>query len=438
MKMFKIRFNSLLSSVVLAICCFGLMACGGGGGGDSAGGGSSTSAYQGLTTPAAITNDNAGEISLHALSVQSANVGVLSETDSKEADVSGLVPIPQVVSSVLSGRTAESGKIVAQVTASESGSIPGGCGGSASYSITIDEGTLDFDMTLNFKSYCESGVTISGATTVTGHVSGMSDINMTMTGSQLLVADNATHKVCQYKDYSFYFSVYGSTLTFAVSGTFYDPDNGYVYCTTLTPFEVDDYTNNHYPSSGSLKIVEDNGAPDSAILTALDNVQCQIDIDLGNDGAIDQTVIKDWASLDMPEAGITYDVWGGNVLDLNQSYYNVDKLGLGFVKLGTGICANTATFYGAYDYYVVAMENQNSHNLYVDTAQESGGSYYPQGSIATGNVLEGTQGNAFGPPDSQYLIMQGGVSLGGSTYRSYTIFYNPGNWTSFKLYTACD
>lgn len=127
-------------------------------------------------------------------------------------------------------------------------------------------------------------------------------------------------------------------------------------------------------------------------------------------------------------AQVTYDVWGGNTLDFNQSYYDVDKLA-GYVKLGS--TNRTATFSGRYNYYVVAV--RKTAVLYLDAAQTSTGGYYTGGSLAVGNVND-TANGAFGAPDRLYLVLNGpAAGSSTSTYGSYAIFYNTGGWTSMRF-----
>jgi hypothetical protein len=122
----------------------------------------------------------------------------------------------------------------------------------------------------------------------------------------------------------------------------------------------------------------------------------------------------------------TYDVWGGEVLDLNKLYYDVDKFG--FTKLGTA--SRTATFQGRHNYYVVAV--RKTEFLFLDAAQSTSGTYY-QGSLATGNT--DSAGNALGAPDGRYMVLKGpGIGTATSTYGSYAIFYNPGHWTGLTLH----
>jgi hypothetical protein len=121
-----------------------------------------------------------------------------------------------------------------------------------------------------------------------------------------------------------------------------------------------------------------------------------------------------------------YDVWGGNSLDSPKMFYEVDTMG--FTKLGTS--NRTATFYGRYNYYVVAVKRAN---LFLDAAQASDGSYYQVGSLATGNCEAWT--NIPGAPDGKYMVLKGqAAGTGSATYGAFAIFYNPGDWTSLKIY----
>lgn len=135
----------------------------------------------------------------------------------------------------------------------------------------------------------------------------------------------------------------------------------------------------------------------------------------------------------------SYDVWGGNVLDLGKSYYGVDKLG--WTKLGTA--DKTAYFSGRYNYYLIALKAPRI--LYVDAAQTSDGAYYdgapyPAYDLVVGNVRGETTDNVYGPPDGKYLVMDASGSMSKSaavespTYASFIIFTNSGSWDGMKFF----
>ena len=79
-----------------------------------------------------------------------------------------------------------------------------------------------------------------------------------------------------------------------VSGTFTNPyREGAVVFETLQDFVIMADDN---PSAGQL-FIRDNSS--SVLITALDNINVQLEIDVDLDGTIDQTIVVTWAELDI-------------------------------------------------------------------------------------------------------------------------------------------
>ena len=79
-----------------------------------------------------------------------------------------------------------------------------------------------------------------------------------------------------------------------VSGTFTNPyREGAVLFDTLQDFVIMADEN---PSAGQL-LISDNSS--SVLITALDNINVQLEIDIDLDGTIDQTIVVTWTELDI-------------------------------------------------------------------------------------------------------------------------------------------
>jgi hypothetical protein len=279
-------------------------ACGDGGGGAAG------VTYSGSTTPAAVTSSNAVAIASTAYQGGSSSGSLtLVGVAVGPADQSGvgLNPVPAVaISRVLAdavraahlGSPSSSSAVVgASVSVSEP--LPDGtCGGTASYTGTVDDLTGAITATFSFDGWCNDGVTISGSVTVSGEVdvSGstpvlvaldfsftvltVSDGTDTFTGTGTLSLDFGTTPESLTVDMDFSDgsgAVYrvsnfvvtvtptGSDEDVSLSGRFYHPDYGYVDVVTVTPFFV--ATGNTFPSSGQLVVTGAAGA--KARLTAL-------------------------------------------------------------------------------------------------------------------------------------------------------------------------
>jgi hypothetical protein len=201
-----------------------------------------------------------------------------------------------------------------------SDTIDGDCGGSASYTISVDNQTGNFNGSFNFNSYCDDGVTITGGVTFTGQVDINTDdlltftfsfnsltctagsdsftlngnISWDVTGSPatititMLLQDNSTSKVYWVQDYTIEATEGAGYVDIEVSGRYYDPDHGYVTFTTPTPFRI--YDAYDYPSQGVLVITGNTGSeggPTRARLEALSPTTYRVQADTDGDGFYD-------------------------------------------------------------------------------------------------------------------------------------------------------
>ena len=331
-KLNVIQFISLICFIALGLITF--IGCGGGG--DDTGSVSSIT-YTGLTTPADITDANAQTLSAGALTGGQAgstfgSIGAI-ETGTDENPISfRTLKVTQALEDALLqiDLSSVSGGSFTGATQSESGSIDGTCGGSASYTMQYDDLNGDFSGTFSFSSYCNGGVTLSGGASFSGsldlsdpnnptfesfkitftHLSDGSStldgtINLDVSSSPTIVTfdalleDNVTGKVYWIKDYDMSITEGSDGLGNYVdleilSGSYYDPDYGSITVETTTPIRT--YASDEWPSDGV--IVVTGNSNHKVRLSAIDETQCRIDADLDGDGSYDWgPVDKYWTDL---------------------------------------------------------------------------------------------------------------------------------------------
>lgn len=328
---------------ILLIFCFSLigMGCGGGGGGSSEGGGGGESngsiEYTGLTTPAVITNANAREITEGAFSGGSAaaEFGLASTSESNSpastsySDGQSLYSLSRAFSESTSKisintKTPNASERFALAISTESGTIDGDCGGSATYNFQVNDQTGEFTGTFVFSNYCDAGTTINGSTTVSGTIDLVEDTITTITYTfdqiefadvilkgtiniddsdyppnssttfNMLIENVSNSKVYKFENYLLSSTEDDTSIAFEMTGTYYDPDYGYVTVSTPVDFIVG--IDDEWPSSGEMLCVGANGGQTK--LTALDNGTYNISVDSNGDSAF-ETVLGpyNWSDL---------------------------------------------------------------------------------------------------------------------------------------------
>src|SRR6185369_7099594 len=159
--------------------------------------------------------------------------------------------------------------------------------GSASYSITYDQKSGSFNGLVTFSQYAETSTsaTLSGPVSFSGvynqATGSFTSMNMSMssltgidggesftlsgnmstsTGGatetmamSVVIADNVSGRTYWMKDFTF--ALTGGSLS--VTGTYYNPDDGYVVISTVTPLAVTDFEAT--PTSGRLLFSGSNG-----------------------------------------------------------------------------------------------------------------------------------------------------------------------------------
>ena len=331
-----IKFNKLFLFIIIGLA-FVFAGCGGGGGGgDDSGGGASGLTYSGVTTPAQIDESNAAEISGGAFAtglIGDGMVGLSVDRQIKSYHIRNFrsVKVPIILSDSLNlvdFTSPFSGGIQA-ATQTESDIIEGRCGGTMSYSVSVDDERGTFNGRFIFSDYCNDGTTINGAAGFNGEMDVDSGefIEATfsfdnLSGGELFLDGEiqidfaATPNVVTFNAYGqdpisgavFWIQDYSITIEeypvqgpepayvkIKMAGRFYHPDFGYVTLSMpeppdpLDPFvlrEID-----VWPESGTLIVTGANGS--KAKLIAIDKSTCTVEVDRDGDGNID------WYSDDM-------------------------------------------------------------------------------------------------------------------------------------------
>lgn len=318
---------SLIKVLVLSLALF---ACGGGGGGDGGGG----IVYTGITSQATIDETNTVDLARGAyyggnFGITTMALGVIQTEDDRQINRSRTLIVSQALNKCIDlvDFTSTSSSTFYRGTITETETIYGNCGGSASFSINVNDLTGDFTGSFDFKNYCENGVTISGSTSFSGVI----DINaqdlqkfsfsfdnlsfndgsdsFTIAGNisynytsypatvsmDIKLRDGTTGKVYWVNNYSM--TIEGDY--YEMSGRYYDPDCGYVDVSTITPF----YNVSDWPTEGILVVTGDIGSEGGstiARLKALSSTIYMIEADTNGDGSYD------WSS------GVLFWVNNGN------------------------------------------------------------------------------------------------------------------------------
>ena len=313
-------------SLLLLILSSLILACGGGGGG-SDGGGSGGIAYTGPTTPAVITNTNAEVIAEGAFSGGTTASGfALSATSeanppaaSPYAGSQSLYSLSKAFSesaskiSVTTKARNASERFAPVLTSTDSGTINGGCGGSAKYNLKVNDQTGNFTGSFLFSNYCDAGTTINGSTTVSGTIDLVSQTIITIkytfnniqssdvvlhgtvnvddsgyppnstTTFNMLAKNISTSKVYKYDNYVLSGTEGQTDIAFDMTGTFYDPDYGYVTVSTPVDFVVG--MNDDWPSSGEMLCVGANAGQTK--LTAVNITTYKVSVDPNGDSTFE-------------------------------------------------------------------------------------------------------------------------------------------------------
>ena len=220
--------------------------------------------------------------------------------------------------------SASSGGIQA-ASQTESDIIEGSCGGTMSYSVSVDDAQGTFNGSFTFSDYCNGGTIINGAARFNGQmdVDSGSFIEATfsfdnLSGGELILdgeiridfaatpnvftfnaygKDPISGVVFWIKDYSITIDEFAGYVEIEMAGTFYHPNFGYVTLTTpeLEPLVLHD--GDEWPESGALIITGANNS--KAKLTAIDHLTCTVEVDGDGNGIYDEwdSGVMNWEDL---------------------------------------------------------------------------------------------------------------------------------------------
>ena len=302
-------------------CILGLISCGGGGGGgagDFVPSQPTGLTYTGVTTPAVIDSNNAAELASDALigGETGSNLGIFTSVAEQQTIINReiqLHEIVQIFGSPLYKMDFNSHEGDSLAVQTEQKTVDGDCGGSASYSVTMDDVSGAFTGSMTFSGYCNQNTTISGTAGFSGQLNvDTSDflnfalsINMVSltSGNQSYVIDgdisvdvsgpssiasldmmmkDSSNEVFWVNDYTLNISEGIDYVDVVVSGRFYHPTHGYVDISTISPIRT--YNNYQWPSSGVLQVVGGGGTTAQLIVK---DENCQIIADTNGDGMDD-------------------------------------------------------------------------------------------------------------------------------------------------------
>lgn len=295
--------TKLISYLSIPILIF-ISSCGGGGGSN---GGGSNITYTGSSSQAVISDTNAENLATDTY--QGGALGGITQKPGADSQASRPVSISilNILRQTMQKIKVPGGNRTATVSNSETG----GCGGSYSYTLTVNDSTGDFTGTFTYSGYCSMGTISNGTLTVSGNISGstmsltitFSNYGMTTGGDSFTVTgtaafnslvsstgytlnlvylDNTASKVYKLENFVISSTSGMGYVDISMSGRFYHPDHGYIDITTptATPFRY--MASDIYPSQGVLVLTGAGGA--TVKLTVIDNTQLQIEADANGDG----------------------------------------------------------------------------------------------------------------------------------------------------------
>ncbi|MFC1505078.1 hypothetical protein ACFL5W_01035 [Thermodesulfobacteriota bacterium] len=318
----KLRnFGQGVATAIVLVLFLSLTGCGGSGG-------SSTQAdadlqYSGVTTPAVIDAANADQLAGEALEAggTGSSLGMMEAAQIDEAASHAnlrSINLPLNLKSVVGNNDSTLlPMIINGVWIRHTGTLTDTCGfgGYVDYDKSYENNTGEFTATYWFYDYCDKGSLINGVVSSSGFVN-PADPNELLTATQrfkkltdgsatlsgwisvnavgspvvivfdALIRDETTHKVYWIKEYTLRIWESADYIEVDVSGTFYNPDLGFVRLTTDAILEIANA--DEYPRAGALVIEGAGGA--EIKLTAIDNATCLVEADTDGDDVYDVTI----------------------------------------------------------------------------------------------------------------------------------------------------
>ena len=319
----------LLISIIGFTLAFTLIGCSGGGGGGNSGEAAGGLTYSGVTTPAQVDETNAEEIAGGAFAtglIGDGMVGLSLDQPFESYRIRNFrsVNLPLILSDSLNlvDFTSPSAGGVQAATQSQSDIIDGSCGGTMSYSVTVDDEQGTFNGSFTFSDYCNDSTVINGAARFDGRMDVVNNnfIEATfsfdrLSGAELLLdgeieidfaatpdvitfnaygQDPNTGAVFWINNYSITIDEFAGYVEIEMAGMFYHPDFGYVTLSTPDPLVLHD--GDEWPVSGTLIVTGASGS--KAKLTANDHLTCWVEVDGDGDGSYEwDSGIMGWEEL---------------------------------------------------------------------------------------------------------------------------------------------
>ena len=326
----KTDFSDLIIVLLFTMSFF----CGGCGGGGGGGGGSDEGveplAFSGNDNAALITSENTEKIVSSAFFAADtgATIGTIASSQVHQDDNvldARILKVTQVFDDAIHQVDLSSDHTVTATITTENSTIAGDCGGSAPYTISVDNVAGTFSGTFFFRNYCENEIILAGNAVFSGSIDAITDdifefslifnnLRITSDGEiyrydgdtffdesgtpiivdiDLLIQD-PSGDVFWVNNYSLSLTKGPDYIDGEATGRFYHPDYGYVNFTTDVVFRI--FETDDGPSSGSIFFEGDNGT--TARLTAIDAVTARVTADTDGDGFDDfDTGLINWENL---------------------------------------------------------------------------------------------------------------------------------------------
>lgn len=285
--------------------------CAGGGGGSD---GNDGIIYSGLTSQAEISELNAEDITAGAFGaglVGDAMMALGLDEGSNDNFIRKFrtVKVPLMLSDslyLIDFSTLSAGGFQTAVQTTKD-TINGNCGGSMSYSVSVNDAQGTFNGNFTFSDYCNDGTTINGRARFDGRMNmdtgeffeahfsfdnlsgggltldGDIEIDFSLSPNIMTInaygQDPSSGKIYWIRDYSVAIEENTGFVQIEMTGMFYHPDYGYVTLSTTVPFTL--YDGDEWPTAGTLVVTGANGS--KAKITAIDNVNCVVEADIDGD-----------------------------------------------------------------------------------------------------------------------------------------------------------
>ncbi|MDH5651493.1 MAG: hypothetical protein OEZ39_06430 [Gammaproteobacteria bacterium] len=307
-----------------------LTACLGGGGG---GGGPAPANYDGLTSQAALTGTNAqdfAETSIDGAS-PSGNLAAGAEggsTTNNTGQMAGFLRTFIQLSPVLeelriNGGTGSSGSPYNSAIQTSGSTTDSPCGGSMSFSMSIDDVTFDWSGYISFSNFkdCDSGSVTNGSLSFSGNLTSTTytfnamsitegSESFVLTGTMVMTGmpgatgssfsmtmnmdfrDNNANETYRMRNMVIAMTVGTTDTTMTMTGDIYHPTYGFVTVATTTPITIPNSGN--LPTSGVMTLTGSGGS--TTTVTYQNDGTYDLAIDTNGDTTVDITKTCTWST----------------------------------------------------------------------------------------------------------------------------------------------